>query len=339
MDVKKVLFLRDPESDLGVTFLYYGLNRLLGDDNVIDFPYDSSYHGCQTWWKRPGEEKDYDTSPMSWMAEGVGGENLTFEDVIDRVRTKWFDVIVLSSPRLVAVETLYKIQNELQSIDIPVVFVDAQDGSNFDWDIYDDSQAKLMFKRELFKSCDDVKSATVYPLPFSGPLGGYPDLSGIERTCDVFFSLGKTWPIREDLYAELSLVKDDFNLHLHMTDNDPQSERLSWYEYIVAMAGSKIAISARGWGWDTCRYWEIPLTGALMLCDRVAINIPHPFVEDEHIVCYDDAKDCIRKIKELLADDERRERIAAAGKAHALEFHTCKARAQYFVDTINGAIQ
>ncbi len=73
---------------------------------------------------------------------------------------------------------------------------------------------------------------------------------------------------------------------------------------------------AEDWA-NNMRLYEATGSGALLLTDRKR-NLAEIFVPGEHLAAYSDAEDCVHQIHALLADDATRERIAAAGQAHAI---------------------
>jgi hypothetical protein len=73
---------------------------------------------------------------------------------------------------------------------------------------------------------------------------------------------------------------------------------------------------AEGWA-NNMRLYEATGMGALLLTDWKK-NLHEMFVPGEHVAAYRDAEDCVRQVHALLADDETRERIAAAGQQHAI---------------------
>ena len=73
---------------------------------------------------------------------------------------------------------------------------------------------------------------------------------------------------------------------------------------------------AEDWA-NNMRLYEATGMGALLLTDRKR-NLAEIFVPGEHVAAYSDSEDCARQIHALLADDATRERIAAAGQAHAI---------------------
>jgi hypothetical protein len=74
---------------------------------------------------------------------------------------------------------------------------------------------------------------------------------------------------------------------------------------------------AEDWA-NNMRLYEATGMGALLLTDSKR-NLAEIFVPGEHVAAYADAEDCVRQIHALLADDTRREAIAAAGQQHAIK--------------------
>jgi hypothetical protein len=74
---------------------------------------------------------------------------------------------------------------------------------------------------------------------------------------------------------------------------------------------------AEDWA-NNLRLYEATGMGTLLLTDSKR-NLAEMFVPGEHVAAYADAEDCVRQIHALLADDARRERIAAAGQQHAIK--------------------
>jgi len=332
MDVNKILWLCHPESDYGEAFLYHGLKRFLGESNVLEYPNKLSYHGkVDTSYTLP-DGKQGMTCPLPWMPS-YPEYPMSEEDVIDRVQNSWFDVVVLSAPRKTGIDVLRTLKSRLGNvIPIPVVICDGEDGDKVRSDLWGEFGAKVMFKRE-----HTTNTQHMYPLPFASPADQYPDLNGIEKDTDIVFLMGLTSPKRTEIYKAVTSLREEFEVYAALmpdSDRSNQDMFLPWPSYIRKTASAKIAVSVRGFGWDTCRYWEIPPTGTLMLCDRIGIQVPNPFQEGVHIACFDTAEDFINKARHFIENDDERECIAAAGKEHAMNYHTCEARGRYFVEKL-----
>ncbi|HJT44544.1 MAG TPA: glycosyltransferase [Rhizomicrobium sp.] len=99
---------------------------------------------------------------------------------------------------------------------------------------------------------------------------------------------GEAWG--RDMYAILRRSKITLNFHIDLAED---------------------------WA-NNMRLYEATGMGALLLTDQKR-NLAEIFVPGEHVAAYTDAEDCVRQIRDLLADDATRERIAAAGQQHAIK--------------------
>jgi spore maturation protein CgeB len=73
---------------------------------------------------------------------------------------------------------------------------------------------------------------------------------------------------------------------------------------------------AEDWA-NNMRLYEATGMGTLLLTDQKR-NLEEMFVPGEHLAAYADPEDCVRQVRALLADDDMREKIAAAGQRHAI---------------------
>jgi hypothetical protein len=110
-----------------------------------------------------------------------------------------------------------------------------------------------------------------------------------------------------------------------------KGESLPWASYIDILARSRIAISVRGSGFDTYRYWEIPAAGALLLAETPGIVIPGNFVDGREAV-FAPVGELALRARELLERDT--DAIAAAGRARLKAAHTSVHRAQVVLDAL-----
>jgi Uncharacterized protein conserved in bacteria len=90
--------------------------------------------------------------------------------------------------------------------------------------------------------------------------------------------------------------------------------------------------AARGMA-GNMRLYEATGVGTFLLTDNLP-NLPSLFEPGVHLDVYDDAADCVRKVKKYLAVDAEREEIAAAGQAHTLSHHTFDIRVQELLGLI-----
>jgi hypothetical protein len=109
--------------------------------------------------------------------------------------------------------------------------------------------------------------------------------------------------------------------------------RLESLDYYRLLSRSKIAVSVRGGGFDTYRYWEIVACKALLVSERPDIVIPNNYEHRRHAVfCKPDLSDLGALIRYYAAHEDERRSIVEEGYAHLLKYHTCERRAEYFLD-------
>ena len=117
-------------------------------------------------------------------------------------------------------------------------------------------------------------------------------------------------------------------------DRFGETALIGYFDYLTRMASSKIAVSVRGFGWDTCRYWEAPFC-SVMLCDELEIKIPNDFEHEKTCLRYTDANSCADQVKQYLKKPELLAEIRAAGLEHAKKYHTNKRRVEYMFDRLD----
>ena len=96
--------------------------------------------------------------------------------------------------------------------------------------------------------------------------------------------------------------------------------------YINMLERSKLAMSIRGTGYDTFRYWEIPYHGAALLSQKIPIFIPNNFIDGESALYFDNQKELKSKIEKYAIKTQEWEEIAKKGNKLFLEHHTPEKR-------------
>lgn len=329
----KVLYLADPQADFGSYFLYNGLCETLGEENIVVYPSKLSYLGLTDKYYTLDDGKRGNTVP----GEYVKTRNLpiiTAEEIFDTINT--FDIIVLSSPRTYAVRALRFLKAHLSLLPRQkVIFTDHEDSLCLREDIIDMFKPDVIFKRELTKEKEGI-----HPLPFSSCVPyldrGFNDQ--LKKT-NIFGSFGYTWGLRHQVIEFLTKEYGQEGNYLAIDcPKDNQAglypSKISYFDYLEKMAESKIALSIRGHGIDTVRFWEIPSFETLMIADNIPLIIPHPFEDEKHCIYFDDLKDLKEKIDYYLKHDDERIEIAKAGRQHLLNYHTNAKRAEYFIDIV-----
>jgi glycosyl transferase family 1 len=157
-----------------------------------------------------------------------------------------------------------------------------------------------------------------------------------ERTHDVVFLGAATHPLRARIVEEVRALRaeglDVVVPEESLSEQDRYRARITWAEYMRALTSSKIAISVRGDGYDTYRYWEIPYAGALLLAETPQTVIPDNFVDGREAV-FAHPNRLVERARELLASGGIDE-IAAAGHAKLLERHLSRHRAETVLERL-----
>ena len=198
------------------------------------------------------------------------------------------------------------------------------------------------------------------PMPMSIVMDTLPKLGPVSKEIDVSYRGRASHPRRVKAVEMLSRMEgirfvggvyaspDDRKYKLKagtfkrlwtkFLDNAPAAEADQLIKrepeaYHREIAASRLAVSLRGGGWMTPRYFEIVAMGTMLIADRPEILIPSDFIDRRHAVfCKPDLSDLEPLVRRYLREDAEREAIAAEGQTHLLKYHTCERRAEYFLD-------
>jgi len=333
----KVLYCTDPQPDYLADQIYDGLRAVLGRDSVIDFPRKGLYH-----------------PPMSELAGPTSGAEVNVDGLASLIREGRIDLVVVSSTRAGAIKAWQELAG-LVTLP-PVVLLDGEDDRHIRDELSRSLRAGLYFKREL--PLNAGSDARVYPLPFSVTAAELEPLPESARDVDVSFvgrasHRNRVRAVRllteaRDLRFEGGIYAEPTDRSSKLTDSwfgilaaklrgDPpgqgSSVKLGREAYRALLARSKTALSVRGGGFDTIRYWEIAASKTPLLSEAPDIVIPHNFEQGVHaIFCRPDHKDLVEWVRRLREDEAERNRLANAAYAHVLAHHTSARRASYMLD-------
>ena len=274
----------------------------------------------------------------------------TEEEVLDTIRD--FDFIIMLSGREYARRALDDIcvAKNLSARTLPLIICDGEDSDSIPRNLLDQYMPKVFFKRELLRQhslsfYEQYTGMPVYPLPFAAFTRSMPEVDDSQKAYDIFLSLGRTYPARDILIGKfLDTVVDQMLIHWIGTNhNSPLFQThphgnllhdlLQWPDYMRRQAQAKITASMRGFGRDALHCWEaFSFATCVLYCDPM-IWIPHPFIDRQHCVYFNEScEDVPEKIRWLLAEESYRQDLAAAGKRHCRAFHTTQARAAYLLE-------
>lgn len=348
----KILFVTHQESDFGGAYLYNGLCQELGPENVWDYPPKLSYHGQEHRYTLPDGSPGL-TGPLPWMPgyafpypdELRNDPAALVAEVHRMLREGKFGLVFLESFRVNALETFYNLQQSVLAANVPVVAHDGEDYDTFHPETVRVRPA-VVFKREMRKEEYSIwpttirpygHEFTVFPFPFSfpglvyGPLAPHPAPDGL------VFMMGYTHKRREEvaraLRADPAVCCQSYIALAPDYEQSLQQTLLPWGPYLERMYRAAIGVSVRGFGWDTCRYWEVP-SQTVMLCDQTALHHPAPFAHDTTCLVYSNPEHCAALAKEYLKRPVDLARIRTAGMEHTRTHHTNQARARWALDRL-----
>ena len=353
-----VLFLDHCESDYGSAFLFNGLCRVIGPENIYDFPLKYSYHGIDHRYSTSAIENGF-TSPLPWMPawsfawseeERQTGDGLALlEGTRKRLREGFFDLVVMGSMREIAMSSFFRLEPEIRRAGIPIVVHEGEDFQQICKDHLAAIRPTLHLKREVPKSNAPSCDWRVIPFPFSFPdnptadaLYGHLDAIAAVPKSDVIFMCGGTWDARFDMLRVLDEA-GDLNAVLG-TDGTSQEkipnrkrvgDLAGWWEYLQRVSEARIGVSVRGFGYDTCRFWETAYC-TLLAHDRPDLQMEHPYTAGVNCMEFNDPGDFLRQARSLLAQDRAAEYDAmkTACLLHTRKYHTNSARARQMLAAI-----
>jgi hypothetical protein len=306
----RILVLTHAHSDYGMDTLFDALVRMIGAENVVEYPWKPVLHGQKT-----------DAAQNYPCAFDHPSSPVALADLLEELRDHRFDVILYAD--VVQMTRKGEVQQILEAgRDVPLVAYDTWDNCYTPVDVISNYLAgkpiDVLFKREMLAGVD--YGSNVFPLPFGFPDPMLPESSAERRDIDVFWAGKRVWGLRP-----LYLPRIERLLGLQF------QERYSQAEYSRRLRSARIGLSFFGSGFDTVRYWEVPAHGVMLLAEKPPIHIPHNFVDGESAVFFGDLPELEEKLQYHLSRSDEAEQIAAAGRRHLLTHHTTSARARQFL--------
>ncbi|MBU0846451.1 glycosyltransferase [Patescibacteria group bacterium] len=224
----RILFIEHPEPDGGSTQLFMGLCQLLGDENVVDFPYKYCLHGQVERLQNEDVKvfmKENPTvfpnggysDPYEWLIPSKGRE-YHYEEIKEMVKNGAFD-LVLMTPRLVSTYYFRRLLQDCMSNIPGVIMCDFEDYHDIRFDITATFYPviKVITKASYLPDNPGVFQQSrkgkerIYPLPLSSPLIDNPafrfDDNDENKIIDVHARFGLTRSLRKDVVESLRRLK------------------------------------------------------------------------------------------------------------------------------------
>ncbi len=326
----KILYLCSLRSDYQQDLIYSGLVKLLGQQNVTDYPWNKKFH-----------------LPVKDYPKNLGFTSFTFPVRLP-INFKSFDLVVLAAVKKDVLEVYDRILHKISHL--PVLFLDGGDRQEVGGDFYR-LQAGAAFEAILKKRSFDfvlkrefipalhADKPTLYPFPFSFPYNLHiTTQTEQEKKYDVSF-WGQQEPAIRTNALKILQGKYDCERNGTTLNQDFSTYKRKGKFYLEEIARCKIVLNFRGGGWDTMRYWETPAVGTFLITQKPQIVIPNDFEDGKHVVhCSDTLDDLLDKIDYYLQRPEERALMASNAIRHLQQYHLNTARAQMLLDIAAGKI-
>lgn len=312
----RVLMITPLFPNYGLDVLYDGLFEVLGEGNIDEYPWKPWLHG-----ETPDIAQNY---PCTSNRPGTPLEN---RDLVTRLFDGYYDYVLLPDVETCAQFLHPKlVRLILQAVRETPVFVvdqtdDFTDHSEFIRRELEFLDVRAYFKREMIAGVEYAPN--VFPCPFPYHDWRVPQLGAVPRRQDVF------WAGTRNAFRAGYIERVERLLGAKFDRGYSQAE------YRAALLDSRIGISLAGAGFDTVRYWELPAHGCMLLSERLPTVIPHNFEDGVSAVFADNACDMADKLAHYVAHPEETEKIAEAGHAHFLKYHTASARARQLLAVLS----
>lgn len=276
------------------------------------------------------------------------------DEVVRMLQANHFDLIVLANSNRVPTFALARLRDRVGALP-PIVYYDAGERDELNEHWIHVFRPSIVFKQiltpEVLRRGLSVQiggyTLKMFPLPLSNMFVDHPDFtlgSGnhdrpvigklrasdgpSNKEFDMFYYLGETWPTRRLATEALD--------ELRVRRGFSYTKGVCFEAYNVVLSKSRLAVSMRGSGRDTTRYWEIPGYRTALVADGTMGCIhPYPFTHDETAIFYDSVQSLISMVDKYLSDTTGRlDAIAQAGKLHLWRYHSTAARCVFFLDRI-----
>jgi len=202
---------------------------------------------------------------------------------------------------------------------------------------YMKKKCKAYFKRECYPQ-DFKEGYWPFPYSFSAKTKElFTEVtSDFKKVHDVFCSFPQSYTgLRERCidFCRFLDKKDMFKIKI--------ATGLDRKKYVRTLAGSMITLDGMGAGHCNTRFFEATPNFTAVFRQKYEVVIPYEFDHSgergkEMIVEYNSEHEMKNKILNHLLDPDNLIGMAYRSRAHALKYHTCKARVGYIFDVIEG---
>jgi hypothetical protein len=315
----KVLFITHSYPNYAPDLLLHGLRKLMGDA-VVDYPKkDCLYQGVLG----SGVCPDNQLCP-TWFPPDNGQIDRT--DIQAKLRSGFFDLIVCD---VRSAPLMRELANGLRQ---PLVVIDGED-------------RPLAIPPGNFIICRRETDGTDFsiPLPMGLPkeiLDWIASYDHLPKKYSIGF-LGSTDDDSRRRVAEtISRYYPDSLLQataIPSEENQLPEGRFGRDEYYRSLQQCRMVLSLAGAGYDTFRFWENAACNAVHIAARMPLLLPHDFVDEAHILRFNDIDQLRCRIDLCLSRPQAFADMIRDGRHHLIQYHLTTSRAAYFIDRIHQA--
>lgn len=284
-----------------------------------------------------------------WLRSFKKAGQIESEDAAVReLRDGRYDAVVLGNTHRVPTILLSRLRERVENFP-PIIYYDAGERDELNEHWVHVFRPAVTFKQILTPEVMQ-RGLTVpipgytfkmYPLPLSSPIVGndiFTDGMSIQwlrqksktftKMLPVFYAMSSTWPDREAVVKGLDEVVVRNNVSRVKGCHYPQ------YHYTLAL--SQMAVTMRGSGRDTTRYWEIPLYKTAMVCDgTMGCAHPYPFEDRKTAYFYKSVPQLMELVEGHIQGKMPADAVALAGQEHLERYHSTQARSVFFLDILD----
>jgi hypothetical protein len=270
------------------------------------------------------------------------------DQAIRMLRDRKFDAIILGNSHRIPTLLLARLRDWVKELP-PIIYYDAGERDELNEHWIHVFKPAIVFKQILTPSVRTLGMTQeiegydlkLYPLPLSSPMVDSDiNLEGVsiqwlrkrsktaKKILQIFYQMGETWLERASVMEAI----DDLLYEKRVSSIG----KCSYVDYHYILANSKMAVTMRGSGRDTSRYWEIPLYSTAMISDGTMGCIhPYPFEDKKTALFYRSIEELVSIIGDGIDDGSEVSRIAGAGQDHLQKYHSVSARAAFFLDILD----
>lgn len=193
-----------------------------------------------------------------------------------------------------------------------------------------DKPFDIIFKRETDREYDPSNNCWSLNLSID-PSSLPPHIPLQKKEHGFAFFASASHPLRRT--AE-KLLQPYFKDDVFIRGSQP-AHRYGSNDYLTRLSSSHVGLSVRGLGFDTLRYWEIPLCCSMLLSEKPTIHIRDNFVHEKSaIFVKNDLGDLVDKARYYSTHAQEADEIGQAGHAHSLKYHLPRHRAEFVLSII-----